>query len=271
MLTQLFPLLHKPALWQRSNEPFWDDDHISKNMLEAHLHPDWEAASRRHEEIDRSVQWLSHLFPPGSSILDLGCGPGLYTKRLAGFGYDVTGLDFSRRSIAYAQEHDPHSRYVYQNYLELDYTEVFDLITLIYCDYGALTLGERHMLLAKVHQALKPGGLLVMDVFTHQTIRGKQDRSSWSAQPDGGFWHAEPHICLEAAYYYEDHTVEGRQTVIATGHELHQYLIWNTVYTRDTLAGEVLPWGFQVDSAYDDSCGSPYTGEADTICVVLRK
>lgn len=65
--------------------------------------------------------------------------------------------------------------------------------------------------------------------------------------------------------------MEVRQTVIATGQELHQYFIWNTVYTRETLIGEVLPWGFQVDSAYDDSCGSPYTGEADTLCFVLRK
>ncbi|WP_340025320.1 class I SAM-dependent methyltransferase [Paenibacillus sp. FSL K6-1096] len=157
MLTQLLPLLHKPALWQRSSEPFWDDDHISEKMLEAHLHPDWEAASRRHGDIDRSVLWLSGLIPPGSSILDLGCGPGLYTKRLAELGYDVTGLDFSRRSIAYAQEHDRQSQYLYKNYLELDYTEAFDMITLIYCDYGALTLSERYTLLGKVHQALKPG------------------------------------------------------------------------------------------------------------------
>ncbi|WP_238653375.1 class I SAM-dependent methyltransferase [Paenibacillus piscarius] len=240
-------------------------------MLQAHLHPDWEAASRRHEDIDRSVEWLSRLIPPGSSILDLGCGPGLYTERLATLGYDVTGLDISRRSIAYAQEHDRQSQYLYKNYLELDYTEAFDMITLIYCDYGALTQSERHALLGKVHRALKPGGLFIMDVFTHQTIRSKQDSTSWSAQPDGGFWHTEPHICLEAAYYYEDHTVEARQTVAVTANELHQYLIWNTVYTRETLAAEVLPWGFQVDSVYDDSCGSPYTGEADTLCFVLRK
>lgn len=271
MLTQLFSLVRKPVLWQRSNEPFWDDRHISGKMLEAHLHPDWEAASRRHADIDRSVQWLICLIPEGGSILDLGCGPGLYTKRLAATGYDVTGLDFSRRSIAYAQEHDRQSQYIYKNYLELDYTEAFDMITLIYCDYGALTLGERHTLLAKVHQALKPGGLFIMDVFTQKTIRDKQDHTSWSAHPDGGFWCAEPHLCLDAAYYYEDHTVEVRQTVIATGHELHHYLIWNTVYTRETLTGEVLPWGFQVDSVYDDSCGRPYTGEADTLCLILRK
>ncbi|OMF85011.1 hypothetical protein BK147_32520 [Paenibacillus sp. FSL R7-0337] len=209
MLNHLFSLARQPVLWQRSVEPLWNDGHISKQMLEAHLNPDWEAASRRHSDIDCSVKWLSRLIPPGSRILDLGCGPGLYTKRLFEQGYNVTGLDFSRRSIAY--------------------------------------------------------------VFTQKTNWSKQDSTSWTVHPDGGFWNAEPHVCLEASYFFEGHTVEARQTLILADHELHHYLIWNTVFTQGTLAEEVLPWGFQLDSVYDDSCGSPYTGGADTLCFVLRK
>lgn len=32
-MNKLFSLLQKPALWQRSSEPFWDDEHISKGMF----------------------------------------------------------------------------------------------------------------------------------------------------------------------------------------------------------------------------------------------
>lgn len=134
MINKLFFLLQKPALWQRSCEPFWDDEHISKGMLEAHLNPDWDAASRKHSYIDCSVKWLTSIIPAGSKILDLGCGPGLYTKRLSDAGYDVTGIDYSKRSIANAEEHDTKTKYIYQNYLEMNYTEAFDVITLIYCD-----------------------------------------------------------------------------------------------------------------------------------------
>jgi len=100
MLNQLLASLRKPALWQRSSEPLWDDDHISRQMLAAHLDPDLDAASRRHDVIDRSVAWLGSVIPAGGRVLDLGCGPGLYTSRLAAMGYDVTGIDYSRRSIA---------------------------------------------------------------------------------------------------------------------------------------------------------------------------
>ena len=46
MITTLFHLLKKPALWQRTTEPFWDDEHISKGMLDSHLNPDLDGASR---------------------------------------------------------------------------------------------------------------------------------------------------------------------------------------------------------------------------------
>jgi 2-polyprenyl-3-methyl-5-hydroxy-6-metoxy-1,4-benzoquinol methylase len=119
------------VLWQRSDGPFWDDEHISKGMLEAHLNPDWDAASRKHSFIGASVKWLSGVIPAKGKILDLGCGPGLYAKRLSDVGYDVTGMDFSKRSIAYAKSRDAKTEYIYKNYLELDYNAIFDAVVLI--------------------------------------------------------------------------------------------------------------------------------------------
>ena len=92
-------------------------------MLAAHLDPTNDLASRRPETIDRSVDWLMQTLnlESGDALLDLGCGPGLYASRFARKGVQVTGVDYSRRSIdyavAYAQEHDLDICYRYQNYL----------------------------------------------------------------------------------------------------------------------------------------------------------
>ncbi len=40
---------------------------------------------------------------PGSRVLDLGCGPGLYAVRLARRGVRVLGVDASARSLAHAR------------------------------------------------------------------------------------------------------------------------------------------------------------------------
>ncbi len=271
IISQMFRQLPKPVLWQRSKEPFWDDEHISKGMLEAHLNPDWDAASRKQSFIDSSVKWLTSLIPAGSKILDLGCGPGLYTRQLSAAGYDVTGMDYSRRSIAYAREQDSKTKYIYHNYLEMDEIEVYDVITLIYCDYAALIPEERKLLLSKVHRALKPNGLFIFDVFTEQTCRGKEEHTSWSYYDKGGFWSEQPHLCLDAEYYYENNTVKLDENIVITENDLRIYLIWNTLYTKETLLKEVTPFGFEMHSIYDDVCGSPYTGQVDTLCPVLRK
>jgi SAM-dependent methyltransferase len=265
-------LLQKPLLWQRSPEPFWDDEHISKGMLEAHLNPDWDAASRKHSFIDASVKWLSGVMPVGGRILDLGCGPGLYAKRLSDLGYNVTGIDFSKRSIAYAKSQDEKTEYIYQNYLELDYAGIFDAVILIFCDFAALTPAERKALISKVYQALKPGGLFIFDVNTDKYfMRNKVNKASWKLFNDGGYWSEKAHICLEATYLYENNEVAADQYVIITSTGVKRYLNWFASFNVDKLTDEVLPFGFKVKGVYDDVSGAPYTGEAETLCFVLER
>ena len=121
MFKQLQNNLIKPKLYEKTSELFWNDPHISKGMLETHLNPNTNAASRKPEFINRSVSWLSSMLHKESSMLDIGCGPGLYTQRLSELGYRMTGLDFSERSIEYANSQDSKTKYVLMNYLEMDY------------------------------------------------------------------------------------------------------------------------------------------------------
>jgi 2-polyprenyl-3-methyl-5-hydroxy-6-metoxy-1,4-benzoquinol methylase len=107
MYQDLFNYLKdKPSLYTTSTNKFWDDEHISKGMLEAHLNPDIDPASRNHVFIDRSVEWIGRIAYPRKSpkLLDLGCGPGIYAERFTRRVYQVTGIDFSRRSIRYATD-----------------------------------------------------------------------------------------------------------------------------------------------------------------------
>lgn len=41
--------------------------------------------------------------PPGASVLDVGCGTGYFTRRLASDGLNVTGIDSSPEMIGYAR------------------------------------------------------------------------------------------------------------------------------------------------------------------------
>lgn len=184
MIVKTIAAMLNPAPYAPGTSSLWDDPHISKNMLKAHLSADVDGATRKHDFVARSVEWIATLAPPAKypRLLDLGCGPGIYGNLLAKRGYSVTGIDLSERSISYAVEAARQSAldvtYICQNYLELNEMNDFDVITLIYCDFGVLSDADRRQLLMKIYQGLKPGGVLIFDVFTAKKYEGREESST---------------------------------------------------------------------------------------------
>lgn len=266
-----FHSLTAPALWQRSEAPFWDDEHISQQMLAAHLNPDIDAASRKKTTIINSVKWLSSLIPENGRILDLGCGPGLYSARLSSLGFDVTGVDYSRRSIAYAKSKDLLTKYHCGNYLDLCCNELYDAVLLIYCDFAALTLPERQILLPKIYQVLKSGGVFIFDVFTEAYFAKLNCNNTWKLFPNGGFYSSEPYALLDAAYLYQNGTIRAERHTVVSEQNVVDHIIWNTAYDKSRLLTEVQPFSLHLKGIYDDITGTSYTGDGDTLCFVLQK
>jgi SAM-dependent methyltransferase len=276
MFNELKKYTTKPKLYAPSTNKFWDDEHISKGMLEAHLNPNWDAATRKPEFLDKSVNWISEIAPSSryKFLLDLGCGPGLYAERFNSAGYSVTGVDFSKRSIEYAKKqtllNKSNIQYHYQNYLTIDYIEQFDVITLIYCDYAALSITDRLTLLKKVYQALKPNGKFIFDVFT--PLMRKKESRSWKYYEEGGFFSEKPHICLDSVYQYDDEdNTELRQSIVITGETINCYNIWDHFFTKEALISEIQPAGFNAFEFYGDIAGNELSDTGETICGVFTK
>jgi SAM-dependent methyltransferase len=276
MFNELKKYITKPELYAPSTNKFWDDEHISKGMLEAHLNPNWDAATRKPEFLDKSVSWISKIAPPSQYkfLLDLGCGPGLYAERFSSAGYAVTGVDFSKRSIAYAKEqtslNKSNIKYLYQNYLTIDYKVQFDVITLIYCDYPALSIMDRLVLLREVYQALKPNGKFIFDVFT--PLMRKDESRSWYFCEGGGFLSEEPHICLDSVYQYDDEDkTELRQSIVITKETVDCYNIWDHFFTKEALLSEIQIVGFNTFEFYGDIAGKDFSDTGETLCGVITK
>lgn len=163
----------RPRLFEHyTARDLWTDDHTLRQMLSYHLNRDIDVSSRRISFIDRSVSWMISRFRigPQQKIVDFGCGPGLYTNRLARSGARVTGIDFSTRSLNYAAETAHNEgmeiQYINEDYLGFETSERFDLILMIMCDYCALSPRQRKSLLAKWSAMLNPQGYILFDVYT---------------------------------------------------------------------------------------------------------
>ena len=171
MFQKLQQINHRPRPFEfYTAADLWTDEHTSKHMLRHHLE-DNDIASRRASFIDRSVEWIAASLnvSSGTQICDFGCGPGLYTTRLGRRGAQVTGIDFSPRSIGYArrvaEQEGLSIRYVHQNYLEFETEDRFDLVTMITCDFCALSPAQRRQMLDKFYRFLRPGGRVLLDAY----------------------------------------------------------------------------------------------------------
>ncbi|HEY3337434.1 MAG TPA: methyltransferase domain-containing protein [Propionicimonas sp.] len=268
----------RPAPFSDCTTPeFWDDDHISGQMLRFHLDPVAEPASRAHAFIDRSVDWLipNLGLGAGSRLVDLGCGPGLYANRLAARGVQVLGIDVSRRSLAFAREvardRSLPAAFRQGNYLTCDLGADQDAAILIYEDYCALSPGQRALLLSRVHAALRPGGLLAFDVTA--APRFDQYREEVVREPDlmGGFWAEPPYVGTHETWTYPDLRLVLDRYLIETVTGTRCFWNWMQCLWPEEVAAEVAAAGFGEPEFFGDVAGAAFDRSAPTFTVLVGR
>ncbi|MFA8436707.1 MAG: methyltransferase domain-containing protein [Marinifilaceae bacterium] len=277
-LEGLQELTKKPELFAKDPVNFWQDPYISDHILYAHLDEDSDEGSRNYATIIKSVIWISDFLnlPAGSKLLDLGCGPGLYSEQFHGQGFEVTGIDFSANSIRYAREQAEASNwpieYICQDYLSINYTEEFDVITLIYGDLCVLSNEDRSKLLKKVWKALKPGGHLICDVFTKNYFKKSNQKQSWYISLEEGFWKPEEHLLLQHHYKYKKDKVRlDKYTLIKKDGEMQTYHIWKQYFNPLRAEMMLKDHNFELKEKFSDLCGTPYTDKSEWIGMVAQK
>lgn len=277
MLKKVFDYVRKPEVYSNGTFNFWNDEHISKFLLDAHLDPNIEAASRKHDFIQQSVEWISHLIAPknNAAILDLGCGPGLYAHELAKKGHQVTGIDFSKRSIEYAlnqaNKEGISINYLYQDYFDLDYENEFDVIMMIYCDYAVLSDNKRKILLEKCFRALKKDGIFLFDVFTPQAFKDKQTSTTWEYVADGGFWSENAYVCLESYWEYENDVKLEQYVLLFENNNIEVVRNWFKAFDIDSISDEIKRANFSLVDVYANVIGDKNFEESNTLCLLIKK
>jgi SAM-dependent methyltransferase len=277
-IEKLYDYAKKPKLYEPGNSVMWTDPYISKQLLECHINPDNDMASRSNDKIDLVIDWIeSQATTKHMNILDLGCGPGLYAEKLAKKGHTVTGVDFSSSSIDYAKQVTEKNKsnitYFCKNYLDIDFVATFDLVILIYLDFCVLKPYERKVVLDNVYRSLKDGGLFIFDVVNNKNIEGKVLKPSWEVCLKKGFWKDEPYLVLNTGYHYEEKKVLLNQHIVITEDEkVETYHFWSTYYDYDDLENLLRESKFKNIKCYNNIIpeSDVWTGENISFYVVQK-
>lgn len=179
----------------------WDDPVFSERMLREHLSQAHDLASRRSETIEAQAAWIDGLLEAGSRVLDLGCGPGLYTQRLAKLGHSCVGIDFSPASIRYAIEEAAEAgteiEYRREDVRTAEYGGPYDLVMMLFGEFNVFSEEDAREIARRARGSLAPGGRLVLERQTLEALRkeGRQGPRWYSVE--SGLFSDAPHIVLE--------------------------------------------------------------------------
>jgi len=196
-----------PEPWAEGEKIPWNDPEFSRRMLREHLSQEHDAASRRFETVDRHVAWIHNHVLQGkpARILDLGCGPGLYTSRLAKLGHRCAGIDFSPASIEYARARADEAgldcAYTQQDIRSADFGGGYGLVMSIFGELNVFRPAEARTILEKASRALLPGGLLLLEPHSFDAVaRIGAEGQTWSSA-ERGLFSEQPHLCLQETFW----------------------------------------------------------------------
>ncbi len=278
MFNELKQINSRPAPFQfYTADELWANEHTAKQMLEYHLNEDIDVSSRNKSFIERSVEWICSHFEINdkTAIADFGCGPGLYTTRLAERGAVVTGVDFSENSLKYAKQIAKQKglkiNYVHTNYLDFETTTSFDLLTMIMCDFCALSPEQRKTMLSKFHALLKPEGSVLLDVYSLNSYNQKEESATYELNQLYGFWSPDDYYGFVNTFKYEEEKVIlDKYTIIEESRKRVVYN-WLQYFSKDSLRKEFEENGFKVEEVYSDVAGKSFNSESPEIAIVAKK
>jgi SAM-dependent methyltransferase len=142
----------------------------------AHIH---DTGYRRFAE--RSTPWLLARLAKHRRVVDLGCGSGIFARRLVRAGHEVVGIDQSAAMLALARRAAPGAIFVRGSFVDAHLGRP-DAITalgeVLNFRFDARAPLER--VIGRVRAALRPGGLFIFDVESP----GRGDGRDFRLGPD---------------------------------------------------------------------------------------
>lgn len=172
-----------------------------------------------------------------------------------------------------AKKENLEINYINQNYLELEFENKFDLVIMIYTDFGVLLPDERENLLFKINKALKPEGKFIFDVLSDHNIEQKVTPKNWELE-ENGFWKNRPYLNLSNSFYYhENKVILYQHTLIDEENNLDVYRFWTHFFSEDNLQAILEKHSFHDIKFHNNVLpkGDLWNGDDVTFCTVSKR
>ncbi|MEC3849405.1 class I SAM-dependent methyltransferase [Bacillus velezensis] len=276
-IKKLLELAKNPEPFEEGTQEVWLDPDRAELVLNSHFDENIPGGSKGSSFVDETVDFITKIAPVecNNKIIDLGCGPGLYSQNLALKGYNVTGVDYNKKSIDYAiSEADKMNLqidYKIEDITNLEIESEFDVALLIYQIYGVFSPTNRRKILNNIYRGLKPGGLVLLDVLSEKSYEKFEENLMWFLSKKDSLISDKEHLTLYAAIKYPDNVTLAKNVLVFDDGKLVNYNYWNQHFSIENLEKEVNEAGFNLEKVYADVNGEEYKNNGEFFAAVLKK
>jgi SAM-dependent methyltransferase len=128
---------------------------------------------RNNDEAESFMERLTSFLQlkPNDTILDLACGKGRHSISLNKLGFDVTGVDLSESSIAYAKQFETDHLQFRVHDMCLPFPKRFDAVFNLFTSFGYFEKEEDNFrTIQAIKKELKPHGYGVIDFMNSKQV-----------------------------------------------------------------------------------------------------
>ena len=280
-LSDLISRALPPEPWAEGDNIPWDDPAFSARMLREHLTQDHDLASRRAAKIDAQVAWIHAARAGGRALRAFSTWPAAPACMPHGWPAWATlcwasTLAPPRSPMLASMPPGFACTYVLGDIRRADYRGPHDLAMLLYGQFNVFRPDEARAILAKAWQALRPGGLLLLEPHTFAAVREVASAPRWSAHASGLF-SAAPHLLLVESFWDEARAASTERFYVvdaasgAVSGAVTRYALSMQAYSNDDYAALLHAVGYTDVTFYPSLIGEPDESQSSLLAITARR
>lgn len=225
-------------------------------------------------EYIREIFKKHRLVKKTNTIVDLGCGTGNMTTRLAKYGYDMIGVDISEQMLTKAMQkttEEDNILYLNQDMRELELYGSVDAIISICDSINYITEDEELLQVFKsVYKYLEPNGLFVFDINSVYKFREILGCNSFCETTDNLAYTWENYFDEEEYIneFYTNFFIKQEDSDLYQRYEEFHY---ERAYEVEEIIEFLERAGLKFESVYDEITFHTPTSRSQRIFFVARK
>ncbi|MDR2903407.1 MAG: class I SAM-dependent methyltransferase [Clostridiales bacterium] len=216
--------------------------------------------------------WQRHGIKP-ELVLDLACGTGSITGRLAAKGYDLIGIDRSAEMLMAAQEKQPGGRPILYLCQDMRAFELFGTVDAAVCICDGMNYltedGDLLTVLKLMRNYLNPGGYFIFDLNTQYKFSEILSENSFSEirENEAYIWENYYDAAKKINEYRATFFVKSKNGRYERFDEVH----YERAYAIEEVTETIAAAGLTLAAVYDNLTFDPPRVESERVFFVVRR